>query len=272
LAVALLLDAYGKKMSEIKRLFKELYIEVFKISILHAVIDMVIFFMVALNITTLLDVTYYIAVLASLLFLMADVMYRMKRTTLRQIEERNPQVQDILRTARDHMQSENFMVLAMFEELIQRMKGVSVASLLEQRNLVLKIMVVCALSFLVVMVSANNIHIPKSVFDPDTYYKWFAKPGQERLDFYTVEFNESDELLYGDPEMANLGNRTIELQINPSVNEMSFDNVKEPEEKEFEQGTFPEEVAAVSDASSEEKLPKESKIAIAYNLKLKEQQ
>jgi hypothetical protein len=259
-------------MSEIRRLFKELYIEVFKISILHAAIDTVIFFMVALNITTLLDITFYIAILASLLFLMADMLYRMRMTTLRQIEERNPQVQDILRTARDHMNSENFMVLAMFEELIQRMKSVSAASLLDHRNLVIKVALVCVLSFSVVMVSANNIHVPKSVFDPDTYYNWFAKPGKERLDFYTVEFNESDELLYGDPEMAELGNRTIELKISPSINEMSFKNVKEPEEKEFERGTFPDEIAAVSDASSEEKLPKESKIAIAYNLRLKEQQ
>jgi hypothetical protein len=259
-------------MSEIRRLLKELYVEVFKISVLHAVIDMIIFFMVALNITTLLDVTFYIAVLASLLFLMADILYRMRHTTLRQIEERNPQVQDILRTARDHLDSENFMALAMFEELIQRMKSVSAASLLEHRNLLIKIGLVCLLSFSVVMVSANNIHVPKSVFDPDTYYKWFAKPGSERLDFYTVEFNESDELLYGNPEMAELGNRTIELYVNPSINEMSFENVKDPEEKEFERGTFPTEVAAVSDASSEEKLPKESKIAIAYNLRMKEQQ
>jgi hypothetical protein len=48
--------------------------------------------------------------------------------------------------------------------------------------------------------------------------------------------------------------------------------VKDPEEQEFERGTFPSDIAAVSDASSEEKLPKESKIAIAYNLRLKEQQ
>jgi hypothetical protein len=87
-----------------------------------------------------------------------------------------------------------------------------------------------------------------------------------------VEFNESDELLYGAPEMAELGNKTLEIKISPSINEMSFENVKEPEEKEFERGTFPNEIAAVTDVSSEEKLPKESKIAIAYNLKLKESQ
>ncbi len=257
-------------MSEVKRLFKELYIEVFKISILHASADSIIFFMVALNVTTLVDVTYIFALVLAFVFLIGDVAFRMKKTTLREIEGKNPQIKDILRTARDNEDGSNFMILAMFEELIQKMKSVSAGSILNQKNLMVKILVVCALSFSVVMVSANNIHIPKSVFDPDTYYQWFSNPGKEHLDFYTIEFNETPDLLYGDAEMAALGNKTLEIRINPSINEMSFAQVKDPEEKEFERGTFPSEIAAVSDATSEEKLPKESKIAIAYNLKLKE--
>ena len=258
-------------MAEVKRLFAELYYEVFKISFLHAFTDSIIFFMVMLNITTLLDVRFYFALIVSLLFMLGDVLYRMKHTTLRDIEAKNPQVKDILRTARDHAERTDFMVLAMFEDLINRMKSVSAGSILNQQRLLLKIIAVCVLSFSVIIVSAHNIHVPKSVFDPDTYYKWFSRPGAERLDFYTIEFNESDEMLYGEAELAQLGNRTIELHISPSINEMSFGNVKEPEEKEFERGTFPSDIAAVADATSEEKLPKESKIAIAYNLRLKEE-
>ncbi|MBW2963889.1 hypothetical protein KY363_00375 [Candidatus Woesearchaeota archaeon] len=258
-------------MVNVKSLFAELYYEVFKISFLHAFTDSVIFFMLALNITTLVDVKFYFAVVAAALFLIGDVLFRMKHTTLKQIEDKNPQIRDILRTAKDNLEGNDFMVLAMFEDLIQKMRSVSAGSILNQQKLFFKMVVVCALSFSVIMVSANNIHIPKSVFDPDTYYQWFANPGNRHLDFYTVEFNESDDLIYGDPELTKLGNDTLEIRINPSINEISFQNVKDPEEKEFERGTFPTEISAVSDASSEEKLPKESKIAIAYNLKLKEQ-
>ncbi|HII72331.1 TPA: hypothetical protein HA265_06265, partial [Candidatus Woesearchaeota archaeon] len=72
-------------MAEIKRLFVELYYEVFKISLLHAFTDSVIFFMLSLNITTLLDVRWYFAIVASFLFLLGDVLFRMKHTTLKQI-------------------------------------------------------------------------------------------------------------------------------------------------------------------------------------------
>ncbi|NQU78601.1 hypothetical protein HQ545_02430 [Candidatus Woesearchaeota archaeon] len=257
-------------MQDVKSLFRELKIEVFKISLLNAFTDTIIFFTVMLNITTLLDVGVLYALGISVVFLIGDVMYRMKRTTLKEIEAKNPQIRDILRTAKDHEAGSNFMVLAMFEDLITKMKSVSAGSILNQGSLFIKILVVCMLSFSVVMVSANNIHVPKSVFDPGTYYKWFSSPGKEQLDFYTIEFNDSENLIYGDPELAGLGDDEIELKINPSINEMSFENVKEPEEKEFERGTFPSDIAAVSDASSEEKLPKESKIAIAYNMKLKE--
>lgn len=256
-------------MNEIKRLFKELRYEVFKISFIHAVADSVIFFMLALNITTLLDLKYYFALAVAVIFLFGDVSYRTKQTTFKEIEDRNPNIRDILRTAQDCSEGTDFMVLAMFEDLIQKMKSVSAGSLLNPNRLFVKTILLCVLSFSVILLASNNIHVPKSVFDPATYYKWFSNPGKDRLDFYTIEFNES-ELLYGDPDLADLGNRTLEIHINPSINEMSFDSVKEPEEKEFERGTFPGDIAAVSDASSEEKLPKESKIAIAYNLKLKE--
>jgi hypothetical protein len=146
---------------------------------------------------------------------------------------------------------------------------VSAGSILNNRQLFFKVAIMCALSFSVLTISANNIHIPKTVFDPDTYAKWFSKPDRDTLRFYTTEFNESEDI-YGDPDLAGLGNREIEIQMSPSVNEIGFDTVQDPEEKSFEQGTFPDEVYAQCDAASEEKLPKESKIAIEYNLRLKE--
>jgi hypothetical protein len=256
-------------MDDIKALFKELYREVFKISFLHAFTDSLICLFVALNLTTLLDVSFIYAFIASFIFLLADLAYRMKKTTLKTIEEGNPEIRDILSTARDNANKDNFMVLAMFEDLIKRMKTVSSGSFMEKRGLLLKVGIMCALSFSIIVISSTNLHVPKSIFDPDTYNKFFSKPGKDQLRFYTMEFNESSDI-YGDPELAGLGNRQIELQINPSVNEMSFENVKPPEEKEFERGAFPEDIYAQSDAASEEKLPKEAKIAIAYNLKIKE--
>ncbi|HII72704.1 TPA: hypothetical protein HA265_08160, partial [Candidatus Woesearchaeota archaeon] len=155
-------------------------------------------------------------------------------------------------------------------DLIERMRQVSAGSILNSKEIILKVLIMCALSFSVILMSAHNVHVPKSVFDPDSYAKWFSRPGSEQREFYGIEFNESDEDIYGDPNLAILGNEEIELAVNPDINKIDFDNVKDPEEKVFERGTFPDQVVAVSDAASEEQLPKESKIAIAYNLKLKE--
>ena len=257
-------------MKEIEQLFKELYVEIFKISFLHAFTDAIIFFFVSLNLTTLLDVKYHFALIASLIFLVADIAYRMKHTTLKKIEKNNPDIQDILRTAKDNFNNTNFMVLAMFEDLIKRMRKVSAGSMINSKHLFLKVFVMCLLSFSVLTISANNIHIPKTVFDPDTYYQWFSKPDKDSLRFYTTEFNESEDI-YGNPELAGLGDKELEIKMSPSVNEMGFETVQAPEEKSFEKGTFPDEVYAQSDAASEEKLPKESKIAIEYNLRLKEE-
>jgi hypothetical protein len=256
-------------MQEIKSLFNELYWEVFKISFLHAFTDSIICFFIALNITTLIDISYIYAFFISILFIVADLTYRMKVTTLKKIEASNPEIRDILSTARDHANQNSFMVFAMFEDLIRRMKTVSSGSFLKSSDLFIKVAVMCVLSFSVVIVSANDVHIPKSVFDAHTYQQFFSKPSKDPLQFYTTEFNESEDI-YGDPDLAGLGDKELQIKISPSVNEMSFEQVKEPEEKEFERGNFPDEIYAQTDAASEEKLPKESKIAIAYNLRIKE--
>ncbi|MFC1722639.1 hypothetical protein ACFL0V_00715 [Nanoarchaeota archaeon] len=257
-------------MSQIKKLFRELYYEVFKISLVNASADSIIFFLLALNITHLFNLSTYITLAATLLWLIGDVAFRMKKTTLRRIEHKNPNIRDILRTAKDHYNREDFMVLAMFEDLIVRMKTVSAGSILNSKEMILKVLIMCALSFSVIMLAGNDIRVPESVFDPSNYKDWFSRPGAYQREYYGIEFNMSDEDIYGDSSLALLGNDEIELAINPDVNKIDFDNVKEVEEKIFERGTFPDEVVAVSDAASEEKLPKESKIAIAYNLKLKE--
>ncbi len=258
-------------MSEIKYLFRELYYEVFKISFLHASADAIIFFLVVLNITNILTLSYYVALILTGLFFVSDVIFRMKKTTLQKIEAKNPDVQDILRTAKDHYNEDNFMVKAMFEDLINRMRSVSAGSLMNNKELLVKVLIMCVLSFSVIVLSAYDVHIPKGVFDPNSYAKWFSRPSAEQREFYGIEFNDSDEDIYGKPEFAVLGNKDIELAINPDINKIDFDKVKKPEDKVFERGTFPDEVVAISDVASEEKLPKESKIAIAYNLKLKEE-
>lgn len=257
-------------MSDIQELFRELYFEVFKISFLHAFTDTIICFFVALNLTTLVDVAFYYAFIVATIFLVADLAYRMKKTTLKKIEDNNPEVRDILRTAKDNYDRNDFMVLAMFEDLIKRMKKVSAGSMMNSKDLFIKVTIMCVLSFSILAISANDIHVPKSVFDPDTYYKWFSSPDKDQLRFYTMEFNESEDI-YGDPELAGLGDDELQIQFSPSVNEMGFENVEDPEEKSFERGTFPNEVYAQSAEASEEKLPKESKIAIEYNLKIKEE-
>ena len=257
-------------MAEIKHLFRELYYEVFKISFLNATADSIIFFLVALNLTSILTLRYYVALIATLLFLVADIMFRMKKLTLQKIESKNPNIQDILRTAKDHYNEENFMVKAMFEDLIIRMKSVSAGSILNNKEMTIKVLIMCALSFSVILLSAYDVHVSEELFNPGSYKDWFSRPSTEQREFFGIDFNESDEDIYGDANLALLGNEEIELAINPDINKIDFDNVKNPEEKVFERGTFPDEIAAVSDSASEEKLPKESKIAIAYNLRLKE--
>jgi hypothetical protein len=256
-------------MDEITKLFSELYYEVFKVAFLHSIFDSLIVLLAGLMLGFVLNVNYLVMIGIAILFFIVDLIVRMRSVKLKYIEEKNPQVNEILRTARDNYDKDNYMVRAMFDDLVERMRSVSPGSIVRMPELILKSAVICVLLFSIIFVAANNYHVSRDFFHFDPV-EFFSRPTARQMAFFGVQFNETDDSIFGDSRLAKLGVKNITLQINPSANEIDFSEVKPPEEKEFEEGSFPSEVKAVSDTPSEERPPKEAKIAIAYNLKLKE--
>lgn len=255
-------------MNDVTKLFSELYYEVFKIAFLHSLLDALLVLLALLTLGFVLNVNDYVAVALSIIIFIVDLIIRMRLVKLKYIEEQNPQIKEILRTARDNYDQDNYMVRAMFEDLVDRMRSVSPGSIVKVPEILIKSVIICLLMVGTIFIASNNYHISQETFhfNPADF---FSRPTGKPMKFYGVVFNESDENIYGEARLAKLGVRNITLSINPSANRIDFSEVKPPEEKEFEEGAFPGEVRAVADTPSEERLPKEAKIAIAYNLKLK---
>ncbi|MBI5398352.1 hypothetical protein HZB03_02710, partial [Candidatus Woesearchaeota archaeon] len=232
-------------MNDITRLFSELYYEVFKVSFLHSLLDSLLVLLALLTFGFILNVNYYVAIALSILFFIADLIIRMRLVKLKYIEDHNPQIREILRTARDNYDQDNYMVRAMFEDLVDRMRSVSPGSIIKAPEIFVKSLLICMLMVNLIFIASNNYHISRETFQFDPL-EFFSRPTGKPMSFYGVVFNESDEGIYGVSRLAKLGVRNITLQINPSANRIDFSEVKPPEEKEFEAGAFPGEVRAVA--------------------------
>ncbi|MFC1754449.1 hypothetical protein ACFL96_13825 [Thermoproteota archaeon] len=252
---------------EIKLLFRELKWEVFKIIILDSVLDTTIFFFITHMIISFFNLSIYSTMVLATIFFIANIYYRMKTVKLQDVESKNPSIKELLRTANDNIDETNFVAQALFDDLIQRMKNVSSGSMMKHGHILTKMMLVFALGFIMIVLSANNINV--DMVDLPIFEGKYARARNSAREIFGIEFNESTDI-YGDASIAKLGTEEVTLQLNPMMNEINLAQVKDVEEKEFEEARFPSEIKAISDSPSDEKAPEEADIAIAYNLKLKE--
>ena len=73
-----------------------------------------------------------------------------------------------------------------------------------------------------------------------------------------LEYEEGDpeaDDIYGDKSIAELGNEQLQLELNPVKSDADISKTQEPEHRKF-RSTIPTEIAASTDASYEESIPK----------------
>lgn len=254
-------------MTRIKRLFRALRWEVFKVIILDSILDTVLFFFVSHLTLAFFKVTALVSVFLSAVFFAANVSYRMRHIRLQDVEAKNPGVKEILRTANDNINKTNFVAEALFEDVLTRMKNVSPGNMMQHGKVLTKMSVIFLLGFIMIVMAANNVTV--DMVDLPGFEGKYVRSAKVAREIFGIELNESTDI-YGDSNIAKLGTEEITLQLNPLMNDVNLNQVKDVEDKEFEEAQFPNEIKAVSDSPSEEKAPEEANIAIAYNLKLKE--
>ena len=145
------------------------------------------------------------------------------------------------------------------------MRRISSGSMVDHNKVMAKLVVIFTIGIFSIILAANHFNID-GIDLPDFEHYATVKQGGE---FYGIEFNESTDI-YGDSNVALLGNDEIEVTINPLLSNVKLSEVGELEEQEFEIHRFYGTVNAESDKISEEKAPAESELAIAYNLKIKD--
>ncbi len=214
----------------------------------------------------LFGLDYFYAVFAAIIYFIVNFIENKRKLDLKRIEEANPELKEILRTAKDNINTKNLITLGLFEQVLSRVKDFASGNLLNYKSAIIKVVIVFSLSILVIMSGFFNFEIVKISIPLDkiknSVYDFFVELPE-------IELKE-DNKIYGDPKLIEINDPELFLQLTPQVSEITFDNIKEEEELYFSDETFPVEVSVQQDLISEEKKPFESKLAKEYNLKLKE--
>ncbi len=250
----------------VRKVLRQIKAETFKVIFLNAFLNTIIVFLISQMLFMLVGLEYYFAVAVALIFFVVNFIENRRKMGLRKIEEKNPSLNEILRTARDNINSKNILALSLFEDVLLKVKEFTTGNLLSYKAVFFKILAISLLGIMLIFTGVLNLEITKLKIPVD---KIKNKIYDQFIKLPEFEFSK-DEKIYGDPRLIELNDPELFLKLTPQVSEVTFDKIRDEEEIYFDTQTFPVEVSAIQDMPNEEKKPFESRLAKEYNLKLKE--
>lgn len=150
----------------VEKLFKRLKREFLKVNFLQACLDSLLFFLTANLVLFLFSLRFaasvrnleFLAGLTGLVFI-ADFYYRSQKYNIEIYEEKNPELRERLRTARDNIETNNIVSQALFDEILDISRSVSSESIIPSKRIIQKMLAIGIISFITVLSGIFNFQI-----------------------------------------------------------------------------------------------------------------
>lgn len=245
-------------MKKIIVAFRELKRSITQIKVLEALLDTILVFFLCYLGMVLMAKDWRWSLLPTVVFAIVQIHRKVNEIGLADVETHVPQLREQLRASADNVYKENEIVESLHADVLALMKQIRTSAFVPFKKIWREIMTIAALSFCIILISALNVKL----VDFDAMMN-NLKTMKDRTNDMNMKNVPLDNLtagdIYGNSSIAMLGNKEIQLQINPVLSEINLDDIKEAKPKEYERSEFPEEIVAKSDKSFDENIPKENK-------------
>jgi hypothetical protein len=231
-------------MSKITGMLHELRNELIKIVFLDTFLDSIIVFLSFYLFFVLINLRPIVAIAPGIFAFFFIMRRKIETIKLKSVEDKNPQMSEMLRTAADNVDKDNVMIRLLDQEVLQKMRTVATSSFMNVRLIMYKLLSISGIFVVTLYIASTNLHI----INATEMISSFGMP--DKL------ISLDDKGLYGDEDIVSLSDESVDLELNPLSFELNLDKVQEAEKKEFG-GEFPEEIIATPEKAFEESIPKE---------------
>jgi len=240
----------AKALGELKRALIE-------INALTWILDTLVVFLVFELIFFLLTLPWYYAFVPAGIYVLFHAYRGRKNLTYHYVEEKVPELKEQLITAADNLDKEYEIVESLNKDVLKNMKKTMTSYFFSFGKLTRELLLLFVVSFLIIGASAYNVRFldTHEAIEEIKNYKAFQDYDVNEV---LLEYEEGDPTaddIYGEKSIAELGNEQLMLELNPILSDADISKTKEPEHRKF-RSTVPTEIAASTDASYEESIPK----------------
>ncbi|MBW3002210.1 hypothetical protein KY338_03565 [Candidatus Woesearchaeota archaeon] len=242
----------------IQQALRELKLTLLQVNILTWFLDTLVVFLVSNLAFFLLTLPLLYALIPTGIYAIVHGYHGRKKVTYKHVEEKVPELKEQLITAADNTDKEYEIVESLNKDVLKGMKHTMTSYFFSFGKLSRELFLLFVVAFLIIGASAYNVRFldtHKAIQE----VKEFARNSKEyEIDETLLAFEEGnpdEDEIYGEKSIAELGNEQLQLELNPIKSDADISKVKEPEHRKF-RSTVPTEIAASTDASYEESIPK----------------
>lgn len=225
-----------------KAVFRELRYEVTKVAFLNAFLSAAILFFAANIFCTIFKISFWYSLVPAALTFIFLFTRMMRRYTLRRIEEGNPEVREILRTANDNSGKSSLMVHALFLELMQKLETVSAGVFISMKSTTTKLFIIALLAFTpLLIVNYAPILITGNPIEAFNWDRTF-EGAREALAPVTPIADAGGRDLLGDQDIIALGNERLDITASSSQGGVDFTNTGDATGRRSSYNDYPDQV------------------------------
>lgn len=255
-------------MSEYNKVFWELRYEVWKVSFLNAFLSGALAFFICNILFTIIKVSVLYSLIPAIIVFGFSLYRGLRRYTLRRIEEGNPEVAEILRTAHDNSSKDDLMVHALFIELLEKMETVSAGVFIDGQKTTMKLAVIALLAFTPLLITA---YVPSLTLDnPLVNLPLPRVLGTQAPLAPILPITEDGERdISGEKDVLRLGDEELDITT-AAGGGFDFGKPQDATEKQFKYNDYPIDIVAEqTDAGSGGVESSESGLINDYSCKTK---
>jgi hypothetical protein len=260
-------------MTSIRKLLIELKYELFKNILLNTFLRTTIAYFIFYIIGSVMGLWYGFSVIFAGLYFFVKFTKQMKKINLKQFEEHNPQIRDMLSTAADNINQNNIVVHELFKEVIDNFRRISSGTLIVPKTILIMVLIIPVLA--VAGFEMSPLHIDAISQDKiiDNLQKiTFIESmfNSTRIEGEIIEEDFLEEDIYGERSVARLGNQEIDVRMNLGFN-TDFTRPKDENLEDIQFKDFPDEsdLEMIQDTNVLNEYIEESDLARKYNEKIR---
>jgi len=235
-------------------LIKEINRTLNEIILFETLVHTILLFLVVYLVLSVFNLYPISALVPAVVYFFIAGNVRMRKNKAKIVEGKYEPLREKLRTAADNIYLENPVVDELQNEVIREVKNVGVAEFLQTRNVSYKVFASIILSFIIVFTSSFNVHL----IDLKTLFGALPEAIENsirRSPNAFVEVNTTEDI-YGESSLAVLGNKELDIKIQPVNFEVSIKEEGEADQKQFDE-IFPKDVEVKGATAFEENVPQE---------------